>query len=224
VTERFTDRRDAGRRLADGLAGLGLAAPIVLGLPRGGVPVADEVAQRLGAPLDVLVARKLGAPTQPELGFGAVAEGGVLVLDDALRRRLHVSERVLDGIVRGELLELARRVHQYRGTGASLDLEGQDVVVVDDGLATGVTMRAAVEAVRARGPSRTVVAVPVAASDALERLRDGGTEVVCLATPALFVAVGQWYERFDQITDGEVVGLLRAAAARSEADDGRGRP
>jgi putative phosphoribosyl transferase len=208
VPERFADRRDAGRRLGEVLVDLDLRAPVVLGLPRGGVPVAHEVAARLGAPLDVLVVRKIGAPTQPELGIGAIAEGDVEVVDEDVRHQLHVSDRVLVGIVRGERLELARRVHHYRGARDPLEIGGRDVVVVDDGLATGVTMRAAVEAVQARDPSRTVVAVPVGAREAVDRIRGAGAEVVCLAMPEPFLAVGLWYRHFDQTSDDEVVALL----------------
>ena len=208
VPKRFADRRDAGRHLGDALAGIALRSPVVLGLARGGVPVAHEVALKLGAELDVLVVRKIGAPTQPELGIGAVAEGDVMVVDEVVRGQLHVSERVLEGIVRGERLELLRRVHHYRGDREPVEVAGRDAVIVDDGLATGVTMRAAVEAVQARGPSRTVVGVPVGARDAVARLRGTGAEVVCLLTPDPFVAVGRWYLRFDQTSDVEVVELL----------------
>jgi putative phosphoribosyl transferase len=212
----FADRRDAGRRLGARLAGMGLREPVILGLPRGGVPVAHEVATLLDATLDVLVARKLGAPIQPELGIGAIAEDGVQVIDAAIRSQLHVSDRVLQGIVSAERLELARRVHRYRGDREPVDVAGREVVVVDDGLATGVTMRAAVEALRARGPARMVVAVPVAASAAVDHLRADGVEVVCLASPEPFIAVGRWYDRFDQTSDDEVVRLLRDAVAPAD--------
>jgi putative phosphoribosyl transferase len=213
----FRDRRDAGRRLAQAVADATLVAPVVLALPRGGVPVAYEVARTLDAPLDVLVARKLGAPGHPEFGMGAIAEGGARVVDAATVAALGVQDQVLERIVAEEQAELDRRVHAYRGERPGLALEGRDVVLVDDGLATGVTMRAAVQAVRAHGPRRLVVAAPVGSATTVAGLTDDGVDVVCLSTPTEFTAVGQWYARFDQTSDREVLDLLAAARLAHEA-------
>jgi putative phosphoribosyl transferase len=208
----FVDRHDAGRRLAEELVPLDLVDPIVLALPRGGVVVGWEVARRLGAPLEVFVVRKLGAPARPELGIGAVAEGGARLVDRRALDRWAVSPAALEALVARERAELDRRVAAYRGGRPLLDVGGREVVLVDDGLATGVTARAAILALRALAPHRLVLAVPVAAPGSVAEVRAGGVEVVCLARPARFEAVGAWYERFDQATDEEVMGLLRAAA------------
>lgn len=191
---RFLDRQDAGRRLGERVAGLGLDDPVVLALPRGGVPVACEVARALGAPFDVIVARKVGAPGRPELGIGAVAEGDFVVgVPDAPEETWE---------------ELQRRVQLYRDGRPLPDLAGRDVVVVDDGLATGVTAAAALLSVRSHGPRRLVLAVPVGVPETVARL---DAEVVCLAAPRNFVAVGQWYDDFSQTTDEEVLAFLRPA-------------
>jgi putative phosphoribosyl transferase len=209
---RFRDRHEAGRSLAGVLvehhAGSPLADPLVLGLPRGGLPVAFEVSRGLGAPLDVFVSRKLGAPRQPELGIGAVAEGGVRVLDSDTVRMLGITQDDIDHITEREHAELERRVAHYR-VGRSLPpLAGRDIVLVDDGLATGVTARAAVESLRRSGVGTIVLAVPVAAADTAARFRAGGIEVVSVAEPADFGAVGFWYDHFEQTTDDEVLDLL----------------
>jgi putative phosphoribosyl transferase len=204
----FTDRAEAGRVLAERVASLGLADPVVLALPRGGVPVAHEVARRLDVPLDVFVTRKIGCPGQPELGVGAIAEGGEPVFDTDLLRRLGLTERDLDATVRRERAELTRRVEVYRGDRALPALKGRDVVLVDDGLATGGTARAALAAVRAVGASRVVLAVPVGAAQTVYELAGDADDVVVLAAPSAFRAVGQWYQRFDQLTDDDVLGLL----------------
>lgn len=212
---RFRDRRDAGRRLAALVAELDLPTPIVLALPRGGVPVAAEVAARLGAELDVLVARKLGAPQQPELGLGAIAEGGIRVLDLDLVRRLGLTEAALDAVTARERLELDRRVEAYRGSRPLPPVAGRAVVVVDDGVATGGTAEAALRSVRAGRPARLVLAVPTAAPDAVARLARVADDVVCVMTPESLTAVGQWYEDFTQTTDREVAELLAAARPAS---------
>ena len=212
---RFRDRRDAGRRLAALVAELDLPAPIVLALPRGGVPVAAEVAARLGAELDVLGARKLGAPQQPELGLGAIAEGGIRVLDLDLVRRLGLTEAALDAVTARERLELDRRVEAYRGSRPLPPVAGRAVVVVDDGVATGGTAEAALRSVRAGRPARLVLAVPTAAPDAVARLARVADDVVCVMTPESLTAVGQWYEDFTQTTDREVAELLAAARPAS---------
>lgn len=212
----FRDRHDAGRRLAERLIGLldpsTLVEPLVLGLPRGGMPVAFEVARALDAPLDVFVSRKLGAPHQPELGIGAVAEGGVRVLDDDTVRALGVTPDDLEWITAREHTELDRRVAHYRVGRPLPPLTGRDVIVVDDGLATGVTAWAAVSALRATDAARVVLAVPVAAADTAAWIRSEGVVVVSVTEPADFGAVGRWYDRFEQTSDDEVLDLLARAA------------
>ncbi|MER6552681.1 phosphoribosyltransferase family protein [Streptomyces sp. NPDC001110] len=209
----FTDRTDAGRRLAVALRHLGRRDPVVLGLPRGGVPVAYEVAQALGAPLDVIVVRKLGVPYHPELGFGAIGEGGVRIISEEIVRRTGVGEKDLVAVERAEAAELVRRAHAYREGRPRLPLKGRAVVVVDDGVATGATARAACQVVRAQGAAYVVLAVPVAPPDAAARLREDADEVVCLSAPVLFSAVGEWYRDFSQTSDEEVVALLARASA-----------
>ncbi|MFD4034873.1 phosphoribosyltransferase family protein [Streptomyces sp. NPDC058637] len=207
----FTDRTDAGRRLAGALGHLRPRDPVVLGLPRGGVPVAFEVARALGAPLDVIVVRKLGVPYHPELGFGAIGEGGVRVISDEIVRHAGVREKDLVSVERAEEAELLRRARTYREGRPRLPLTGRAVVVVDDGIATGATARAACRVVRAQGAAHVVLAVPVASPDVVERLRADVDEVVCLSTPGLFSAVGEWYSDFSQTSDEEVVSLLARA-------------
>ena len=211
---RFTDRADAGRRLGQALVGRWPGQPVVvLGLPRGGVPVAAEVAAALGAPLDVLVVRKLGVPWQPELAMGAVAGGGVRFVDPAVVRQLGVPADQVEAVTRRELVELERRERAYREDRPPAPVAGRVVVLVDDGLATGATVRAAVQAVRAAGPARVVVAVPVGAPGGCRALREVADEVVCLEEPDRFVAVGAWYDDFGQTGDDEVRRLLSAAGA-----------
>ena len=210
----FADRTDAGRRLADALGHLAGVDVVVLGLPRGGVPVAAPVAAALHAPLDVLVVRKLGLPWQPELAMGAVAGvGGALeeVRNELVIRHAAVSEEVLDAVRSREVGELQRREQAYRGDRPAVDVRGRTVVVVDDGLATGSTMRAAVAAVRAQAPSAVIVAVPVGSRDTCARLRREVDEVVCVSTPFAFTAVGQAYDDFRATSDDEVRAALSGA-------------
>jgi putative phosphoribosyl transferase len=206
--ERFLDRRDAGRKLAEALKARGYSNPIVMGLPRGGVPVAYEVAAGLDAPLDVFVVRKLGVPYQPELAMGAIASGGILVRNEDVLRALGSAEHALAAVERAERVELERRERLYRGERPATAVVGRDVVVVDDGLATGATMKAAVLALRQAGASHIIVAVPVGPPETCEELEKLADEVICLQRPARFMAVGQWYEEFGQTTDDEVRQLL----------------
>lgn len=208
---RFADRHEAGQALADRLEQLDVDDPVVLALPRGGVPVAYEVAVRLDAPLEVVVARKLGAPGQPELGIGAVAEGGEPILDETLVARLRLDDEAIAELVASERAELDRRVRRYRSDRPLPELAGRDVVVVDDGLATGVTARAALGALRGHRPRRLVLAVPVGAPASVDALQQEADEVVCLHAPRAFTAVGQWYDDFSQTDDATVVDLLSRA-------------
>ncbi|MCI0384570.1 phosphoribosyltransferase [Streptomyces sp. CNQ085] len=213
---RFHDRTQAGRMLAEPLRDLRrsgeIGDPLVLALPRGGVPVGEEVARALHAPLDVLVARKIGAPFNPEFGIGAVAGEGPPLFDEQSLRMLGLTAGDLAGHVERERAELRRREHLYRGGRPAPALRGRTVVVVDDGLATGVTARAALHAARVLEPKALVLAVPVSsvqAATAMERVAD---RLVCLETPASFQGVGQWYEDFHQVGDEEVIAALRASA------------
>jgi putative phosphoribosyl transferase len=210
----FRDRRDAGRRLADEVQRFAPSQPVVLALPRGGVPVAYEVASRLHAPLDVMIVRKLGAPEHPELAMGAIASGGAVVLNDEILKMFHVSEAELRAEVDRQCVELTRRAALYRADMAAPDVRGRTVLLIDDGLATGATMQAAVQALRQYQPAHIVVAVPIAAPEACQLLSHVADEVVCAETPAHFRAVGMWYQNFEQTTDSEVVDLL--AASRRE--------
>jgi len=213
----FQDRRDAGRALASEVRRSDLRDPIVLGLPRGGIPVAFEVAKALGAPLDVIVVRKLGAPFQPELAIGAIASGGIRVLnEDVMRYFPELDDADIDCIVAREMPELERREQRYRGDVPFPDLAGRDVVLVDDGLATGATMLAAVEAVRSCRPGTTTVAVPTGSDSAVSKLSSRVDRLVCLETPPDFRAVGLYYVDFTQTTDDEVRSLLAAARSQRE--------
>jgi len=210
----FRDRREAGKLLARALAHYaGRKDVVVLGLPRGGMPVAAEVARALGAPLDVLIVRKLGAPGQEELAIGAIAEGGVRVLNRELVENLGLTRWEIDELAQSEERELERRVQIYRGGRDSLPVADRTVIVIDDGIATGATMRAGLQSLRARGATLVVAAAPVGAADSVATLREDADEVVVLETPAWFRAVGQWYENFGQTTDEEVRACLEEEAA-----------
>ncbi|GGY06726.1 phosphoribosyltransferase [Streptomyces djakartensis] len=210
---RFRDRRQAGGELADILRTRqhegALPRPLVLALPRGGVAVAREVARALDAPLDVVVVRKIGAPFQEELGVGAMAGDEVPLLDQDALRHLGLSEAALAPVIERERAELRRRERLYRQGRPAPDLSGHTVIVVDDGLATGSTARAALRFVRRQEPERVVLAVPVGSPEAAESLRAEADEVICLHRPAAFMAVGLWYENFDQLTDRDVLEALR---------------
>jgi putative phosphoribosyl transferase len=212
----FADRMEAGQRLGAELRGFverecADNEVVVLALPRGGVPVGYQVAKTLNAPLDVFVVRKLGAPTQPELAMGAIASGGVRVTNDEVVRALHVTPLQMEETAERETRELERREHAYRGDRTPANVTDKCVLLVDDGVATGYTMRAAVAALRQRSPKRIVVAVPVAAKDTRDELQKEADAVVSLFTPLDFVAVGQWYRRFEQTDDEEVRLLLEHA-------------
>ncbi|MBH1937521.1 phosphoribosyltransferase [Streptomyces sp. AV19] len=213
---RFDDRVDAGRRLAARLAHLRGEHPVVLGLPRGGVPVAFQVAHALGAPLDVIIVRKLGVPYHRELGFGALGEGGVRVVRDDIMRMSRVDEDDLAEVQRDEQVQLERQAEKFRGGRSRIPLEGRTVIVVDDGIATGSTASAACKVARAQGADRVVLAVPVASPDAVEALRSEADELVYLDAPPLFSAVGEWYRDFSQTEDDEVVALLNRDTTASE--------
>jgi putative phosphoribosyl transferase len=210
----FEDRNDAGKQLAAKLLSFGGRDDVVvLALPRGGVPVAFEVAMALDAPLDVFVVRKLGVPGQEELAMGAIASGGVPLLNTDVVHALNIPERIIDAVIARELRELDRREREYRGDRPQVDVRGKTVILIDDGLATGSSMRAAVRAVFDLSPAYIVVAVPVGAPGVCEELRReiGVDELVVLATPEPFSAVGQWYRNFDQVSDDEVRELLSVA-------------
>jgi len=209
MQSRFRDRVEAGRRLAADLTQYAHRPDVVvLALPRGGVPVAYEVARALGAPLDIFVVRKLGVPGHEEVAMGAVATGGIRVLNDALVRSLGIPRDVIEAVTAREREELARRERLYRGNRAPVDVRGRTVILVDDGLATGATMHAAIRALRQQQPARIVVAVPTASPETCDELKRVVDEVVCATTPDPFYAVGLWYEDFSQTTDEEVRELL----------------
>lgn len=215
---RFTNRTEAGRELATMLHGFrNRSDVVVLGLPRGGVPVAFEVAKALRTPLDVFTVRKLGAPENQEYALGAIASGGATAVDWSLVERLRVSDAVLGAMIADERAELERREHLYRGDRGPLNVAGKTLIVVDDGLATGSTMRAAIAALRTLEPARIVVAVPIASREAAASVRREADALLCACLPVDLTSVGQWYEDFTQTTDAEVLELLRRAVAWTPA-------
>jgi putative phosphoribosyl transferase len=207
----FDDRVDAGRQLAERLESLRGQDVVVLGLPRGGVPVAFEVARALRAPLDVLVVRKLGVPFQPELAFGAIGERGVRVINESVVRQADLSEDEMAAVEAKQRAELTRRVERFRRGRGPISLAGRTAVIVDDGVATGATAKAACQVARAQGASRVILAVPIGGADTAEGFAEYADEVVCLQTPELFFGVGQGYRNFAQTSDDEVVALLGRA-------------
>lgn len=208
----FQDRTEAGRLLA---AALSRYAPqpniLVLALPRGGVPVAFEIAKTLDAELDIMLVRKLGVPGQEELAMGAIASGGVRVLNRETIADLNISDNAIKLVEEKEAQELERREKAYRGNRAAIEVHEQTVILVDDGLATGATMRAAITALRQRRPARIIVATPVAPADTIQMLREVADEIVCMETPEPFLAIGRWYEDFSQVPDATVKDLLTKA-------------
>jgi putative phosphoribosyl transferase len=205
----FGDRRDAGKRLARRLDGLELLNPVVLGVPRGGVVVAYEVSRALDAPLDVLIPRKIGAPSNPEMAIGALAQDGTLVVDQALVAAMGVPEAYIREEAERQQVEIGRRLSLYRQGAPAIGLEGAAVIVVDDGIATGATILAALRGLRSARPAKVILCVPVAPPDTLQRLLPEADEIICLATPDPFYAVGQFYRHFDQTLDEEVVDLIK---------------
>lgn len=216
----FRDREDAGRRLAGELAQryAGRDDVVVLALPRGGVSVAREIADALDAPLDVLLVRKLGAPFQPELALGAVATGGVRVLNEALFTQIQLPEGMLEEVTARERQELERRERVYRGDRDALPIRGRTVIVVDDGVATGSTLLAAIRSLREREPGRIVAAIPVAPPESVAQLRTEVDELVCLLSPSAFFGVGQWYEHFPQLSDEQVRMLVARPAGHPTSE------
>lgn len=215
--KRFRDRADAGRQLAARLEFLRGQDVVILGLPRGGVPVAFEVADALHAPLDVLLVRKLGVPFHPELAFGAIGEGGVRVINRAVVRGARLGDREMAATEAEQWAELHRRSERFRGDQEQISLQGRTAVIVDDGIATGATAQAACQVARARGAGRVILAVPIGAPDTAERFAEYADEVVCLETPGQYFAVGQGYRHFPQTSDDEVVELLTRARNTSRA-------
>ena len=220
----FRDRKDAGQKLAAQLVQFrNNPNVVVLGLPRGGVPVAAEAARALAAPLDVFVVRKLGVPQHEELAFGAIASGSIRVLDAAIVEELAIPDTALDAVIEREIKELDRRELVYRRAMPALDVKDRIVILVDDGIATGSSMRAGLEALRKLGPAKIVVAVPVASPHAIRELSKLAGKIVCLSAPEDFTAVGQWYADFQSTTDEEVTAALESAASRTTIHTGQSR-
>jgi putative phosphoribosyl transferase len=215
----FADRRDAGCKLASELIALAAERPLVVALPRGGVPVGAEVARQLRAPLEILAVRKLGAPGNPELAVGAIVEDGTAILDEQSASALGMTQAMLEDAVAHEGAELRRRVERYRAGAPPPQVSGRTVIIVDDGLATGLSDLAAVRAMRAQHARRIVVAVPVGSSESVERLATAADSVVCLLTPHVLFGVGMWYEDFAPVSDEQVLALLAQARAREQAGD-----
>jgi putative phosphoribosyl transferase len=216
----FEDRRDAGRRLAGKLSRFKGERTVVFALPRGGVPVGYEISRALEAPLDVFVSRKLGAPGQPEFGIGAVAAGGVRVLNQDVVRRLGIPDDYVEQITAHETAEVGRRLRYFRGERPEPEVGGRTAILVDDGLATGVTARAAVQALRLRKPRRLVLAAPVCAAQTADLFKRAVDELVCLESPSDLGAIGFWYRNFEQTSDEEVVELLERARIERGAEGG----
>lgn len=209
---KFVDRQSAGRALAQKLLKYkGIPDLLIIGLPRGGLVVAFEVATALQAQLDVLIVRKLGAPYQPELAMGAIAEGGILLLNDAVVKYLSISKEFIEQTAKEQMVELQRRQKLYRAGRTITKIAGRTVIVVDDGLATGATMKVAVRALKRKEPSKLVIAVPVGAASTCSELKQEADEMICLMTPEPFSAVGSWFENFEQTTDQQVGELLQKA-------------
>jgi predicted phosphoribosyltransferase len=214
----FEDRRDAGRRLAGKLVRFKDERTVVFALPRGGVPVGYEISRAIEAPLDVFVSRKLGAPDQPEFGIGAVAAGGVRVLNQDVVRRLGIPDDYVQKITAQELAEVGRRLRYFRGERPETEVVGRTVILVDDGLATGVTARAAVQALRLRKPRRLILAAPVCAAQTAALFKRAVDELICLEAPSDLGAIGFWYRNFEQTSDEEVVELLERARSERGAE------
>ncbi|MDJ0945313.1 MAG: phosphoribosyltransferase [Kiloniellales bacterium] len=224
IGEQFLDRNQAGRRLAEVLLAFKDKRPLVLALPRGGLPIGYEVAKALAAPLDLVFVRKIGAPYQPELALGAVADGGrpITIRNDDVIRMLGVSESYLQEEIRRKLAEIDRRRTLYLAGRPRVDVKGRTAIVVDDGIATGATVRAALRSVRKGRPARLVLAVPVAPPETIEVLKDDADEVICLETPVQFFAISMFYRRFEQVSDQEVVDWLKRAEAFLQSEETEG--
>ena len=214
----FVDRGDAGRQLAERLSAYAGESPIIFALPRGGVPVGAEIARSLGAPLEIIVSRKLGAPDQPEFGIGAVAPGGVRVLNERAVKILGIEEDYLKRVTERESAEVERRLRLFRGDRPYPDLDGRTAILVDDGLATGVTARAALHTLRLMRPEKLILAVPVCAPQTATPIRSEVDDLICVITPTNLEAIGLWYENFEQVPDEEVIRLLEEARHRAGPD------
>jgi len=218
----FRDREDAGRQLAERIVQYRAEDPMVLALPRGGVPVGYEVARTLQAPLDIFIARKLGAPNQPELGIGAVAQDGTRVVNERIVRKIDVSEDYVERVAAEETAEAERRLKLFRGDRPEFEIRERTAILVDDGIATGMTTRAAIQALRRQNPRRLILAVPVCAAQTAEWLRQEVDELIYLEAPSNLVAIGFWYQNFEQTSDEEVIELLERARYEQEEHGANG--